>query len=213
MPGILFVVLWSIVLSMVVLTSRVKRPVVLWGLVLLPPLCLIGLWWIPRSRSTEYVIWGPAIMALWISLISIPIRLCDIAYKWRRSTPDANRLQLVRLLRPVLVVLIMGGLVARERMVGNAFEAYTMELAQHIQRTCERQGTCPRTVEGWAVVEENPTFCASEHVITRIGRKALIRYENLIPANQFRLLVNYGDTAWLRASGGAETSLKAPQWQ
>lgn len=208
MTGILSVVLWAIAVAIVVLTSGVKRPRVLWMLVVLPPLCLIGLWWIPLSRSTEYSVWFPATIALLASLISIPIRLCDIAHKWRRSASDVNRVRVIRLMRPILVVLIMGGLLARERLACNAFGVYATEMAQRIQQTCKRQGTCPRTVEGWAVVEEDPTFCASEHAIARLGRKALVRYENMVPANQFRLTVNYGSRIWFNVYGGAETDLK-----
>ncbi len=207
MLEILLVVFWAVVLVTVALTSHVNHRRTLWLLVVLPPLGLLALWWIPFSRRTEFYIWTPPILALYISLVSIPIRLCDIAHKWRQGEPDANRIRLIRLLRPTLVVLIMCGLVARERMACYAFGSYATELAHHIQETCNSNGACPTTLEGCKLVEENPTYAASEQTITRIGRRALVRYENLVPANQFRLTVAYGRFR-LTALGGVERDLK-----
>jgi len=78
MSLLFLLVLWPVMLVMVAFSSRVKRPAVLWMFVLLPPLCLMSLWWIPLARSTMHFIWVPAIVAMWISLVSVLIRLCDI---------------------------------------------------------------------------------------------------------------------------------------
>lgn len=207
MPEIVLVVFWAIVLVTVALTSHVNHRRTLWLLVVLPPLGLIALWWVPFARHTEFYIWAPAILALYISLVSILIRLCDIAHKWRRSESDANRIRLIRLLRPTLVVLIMGSLLARERMACRAFGAYATELAYRVQETCNSNGACPPTLEDWTLVEENPTYAASEQTITRMGRRALVRYENLMPANQSRLTVAYGRFRFT-ALGGVERGLK-----
>lgn len=202
-------VLWPVMLVMVAVSSRVKRPAVLWTFILFPPLCLVSLWWIPPARDTMHFVWVPAIVAMGLSLVSVLVRLCDMALLWRSRPRDANRRRLIRLLRPALIVLIVGTLGARERLASGAIRTRAEILAQQIQQTCEEQGACPETIEGWDVLEENPTFRASERTVRRLGREATLRYENIIAANQFLIKVNYNGMTRYDFHGGVGRDLRA----
>lgn len=201
--------IWPIILLMVFLTHRVKRRYVLWIFILIPPLSLLSLWWIPWARNTMHFIWVPTIIAMWISLVSSLVRICIIAYNWNKRVSEISRPRLVKLVRPVMVVLIMGGLFVRERIAHELFKTYTIEFGQHIQEICDLEGKPPKRIEGWTIIEENPTICISESFITKIGRKASVRYENIIQANKFQILLNYGNLSYYNIRGGVGGNLKA----
>ncbi len=156
-----------------------------------------------------HFIWVPAIIAMWISVVSSLVRICIIAQDWNKRASDKGRIRLIKLVRPIMVVLIMGGMIARERIANELFMKYSMELGHRIQEICDLEGKCPKKIEGWDVIEENPTFCASGSSITKIGRKASVRYENTIRANEFEIIVNYGNMAYYNFRGGVRRNLTA----
>jgi hypothetical protein len=156
-----------------------------------------------------HFIWVPAIIAMWISLISSLVRICIIAQHWNNRASETGRLRSIKLVRPVLLVLIMGGLFVRERIAHELFKTYAIELGQHIQELCDLEGRPPKIIEGWDVIKENPTFCASASSVTKIGRKASVRYEDIIQAKEFRILVNYGNLSYYSIRGGVERNLVA----
>jgi hypothetical protein len=209
MDNIFLFFIWPIILLMLFLTHCVKRRFVLWIFILTPPISLLSLWWIPWAKNTIHFIWVPAIIAMWISLVSSFIRICIIAHNWKKRSSETGQLRLVKLVRPVLVVLIMGGLFVRERIAHELFKTYAIELGQHIQEICDLEGKPPKIIEGWDVIQENSTFCASASSVTKIGRKASVRYEDIIRAKEFRILVNYGNLSYYSIRGGVGRKLKA----
>jgi hypothetical protein len=124
MDEVFLFVFWPVMLLMVAFSSRVRRSLLLWTFILFPPLCLVSLWWIPLARSTMHFIWVPAILAMWLSAVSVLVRLCDIILQWREGSHEATRLRLIRLLRPALIVLIMGTLWAQERLASSTIRNY-----------------------------------------------------------------------------------------
>lgn len=207
MNSVFLFLLWPVILVMVIVTHWVKRPCVLWTFVLLPPLFLLSLWWIPFGRDTQHFVWGPALLAMVVSLVSVALRLCIIVENWRRSTPEVNRLRLIKLVRPALVVLIMGALWARERTAIGVIKADSIALARQIQQVCARDGRCPEMSEGWEVAEENPTLRHSTRVVTRIGRQARVNYYHLLRQDEFELVVNYHNVFWFHFKGGVGKDL------
>ena len=194
---------------MVFLTHRVKRRSVLWMFILTPPLSLLSLWWIPLARNTMHFIWGPAYIAMWISVLSSLVRICIIALNWNKRASEIGRLRLVKLMRPIMVVIIMGGMIAREKLAIKLFSTYSTEFGQRIQEICDLEGKCPKRIEGWDVIQENPTLCVSGSFVNKIGRKASVRYKNIIRANEFEIIVNYGNLSYYYFRGGVERNLKA----
>jgi len=209
MNEIFLFLLWPIILLMVFLTHRVKRRSVLWMFILTPPLSLLSLWWIPNARNTMHFIWVPAIIYMWISVLSSLVRICIIAQDWNKRASEIGRLRLIKLVRPIMVVLIMGGMIGRERLANEMFSTYSIEFGQRIQEICDLEGKCPKRIEGWDVIQENPTLCVSGSFVTKIGRKASVRYKNIIRANEFEIIVNYGNLSYYNFRGGVRRNLKA----
>jgi len=201
-------VLCPLMLLTVVFSSRVRRPVLVWTFILFPPLCLASLWWIPLGRGTMHFIWVPALWAAGFSLISLLARTCDLVPLWRRRPRDANRQRLIGLLRPALIVLVMGVVGVRERLASTAIRDCAAATARRIQEACEVRGACPVALAGWEVVEENPTFHASERTVRRLGREATLRYENFVRTDQFIVRTNYYHFAWYDFHGGVDSDLK-----
>ena len=100
---------------------------------------------------------------------------------------------------------------ARERLANELFSKYTGEFGQSIQEICDLEGKCPKSIEGWDIIEENPTFCASESFVTKLGRKASVRYEYGVIASRFEIFVNYGNLFIYHFRGGVRTNLKAKE--
>lgn len=107
-----------------------------------------------------------------------------------------------------MMVLIIGSMAARERLANDLFSKYTGEFGQSIQEICDLEGKCPKSIEGWDIIEENPTFCASESFVTKLGRKASVRYEYGVIANRFEIFVNYGNLFIYHFRGGVGRNLK-----
>lgn len=105
--------------------------------------------------------------------------------------------------------LIIGSMAARERLANELFSKYTGEFGQSIQEICDLEGKCPKSIDGWDIIEENPTFCASESFVTKLGRKASVRYEYGIIADEFEIFVNYGNLFIYHFRGGVRRNLKA----
>lgn len=196
---------------MVFLTHRVKRRSVLWIFILTPPLSMLSLWWIPLARNTMHFIWVPAIMAMCISILISFLRICIIIKDWKNRATEKGLIRLIKLVRPIMMVLIIGSMAARERLANELFSKYTGEFGQSIQEICDLEGKCPKSIEGWDIIEENPTFCASESFITKLGRKASVRYEHGIIANRFEIFVNYGNLFIYHFQGGVGRNLKAKE--
>jgi hypothetical protein len=146
---------------------------------------------------------------MYISIFSSLVRICIIAKNWNKRASDKGRLRLVKLVRPIMVVLIMGGMIARERRANELFRRYSIELGQHIQEICDLEGKCPKTIEGWDIIQDNPGFCQSGSFVTKVGRKASVRYESMTGANEFEIIVNYGNLARYHFQGGVKRNLKA----
>jgi len=111
------------------------------------------------------------------------------------------------LLRPALIVVVMGIVGGRERLASRVIRDCAATAAQQIQEACEVRGACPDVLAGWEVVEENPTFRASERTVRRLGREATLRYENIITANQFIVRTNYYRLARYDFHGGVDTEI------
>jgi hypothetical protein len=156
-----------------------------------------------------HFIWVPAIIAMWISVVSFLVRICIIAQDWNKRASDKGRIRLIKLVRPIMVVLIMGGMIGRERLAIKMFRTYSIEFGQRIQEICDLEGKCPKTIEGWDIIEENPNLCISGSFVTKLGRKASVRYENKIRANKFEIIVIHTDLSYYNFRGGVRRNLTA----
>ena len=156
-----------------------------------------------------HFIWVPAIIAMYISVFCSFVRICIIVLNWRKRVSETGRLRLIKLVRPVMMFLIIGSMAARERLANELFSKYTVEFGQSIQEICDLEGKCPKSIEGWDIVDENPTFCASESFVTKLGRKASVRYEHGVIAKRFEIFVNYGNLSIYNFRGGVRKKLKA----
>jgi len=130
---------------------------------------------------------------------------------WSKRSTETGRIRFIRLVRPVMMVLIIGSMAARERLANELFSRYTVEFGQSIQEICDLEGKCPKSIDGWDIVDENPTFCASESFVTKLGREASVRYEYGVIADRFEIFVNYGNLSIYNFRGGVGRNLKAQE--
>jgi hypothetical protein len=174
---IVLFITWIILPAMVFTTYRIKSKTVRWLFILMPPISLLSLIWIPLDRGTEYL-WLPAILATFFSLGSIVVKLiAAVAHRIRTGKMLWPSL-LTRLIRPILVVCIMCGLRARERLSIRYINVYALQLAKEIQETYDPNEVCPEALKGWEISMNQSGFSSCFSKVKKYGRESTIRYEN-----------------------------------
>ncbi|MBN1505940.1 MAG: hypothetical protein JW955_03795 [Sedimentisphaerales bacterium] len=200
---------WIVLPLMVFATYRITNRGLRWVFILLPPLSLLVLIWVPFDRNTMYSWWVPAILATYGSILSIALNLMaglfQMMWTCRVIRPPVG----IRLIRPMLVVCIMGGLTARERLAVRAVDAYALDLALRTQAACDTNRVCPKMMPGWEMIEENPTFRRCATYVKKYGRRSLLRYDQ--SWDGFEVQVRHNAWGWLTIAGGVDKELTARQ--
>ncbi|MHC4560553.1 MAG: hypothetical protein ACYTFW_22785 [Planctomycetota bacterium] len=205
---IVFFITGIILLVMVFTTYQIKSKAVRWLFILIPPISLLSLIWIPLDRGTEYL-WLPAILAAFFSLGSIVVKLiAALAHRTRTGKMLWPSL-VTRLIRPILVVCIMCGLRARERLSIRCINVYAVQLAKEIQETYDPNEICPEAIKGWEISENDPWLSRCFSEVKKYGRKSTIRYENSKYSKEFKFIVRHNVYVWFTVSGGVDKDLRA----
>jgi len=196
---ILFVV-WPLLLVVILKTRHPKTLRQHWLSILLPPLVLFCvLLMFPFHRYTMHLIGFPAMLALYVSIGSVVIRLILAVSQAITKSSSATSAWL-GLVRPILVVAIVGGMILRDRTAIRAAKNYANQLAIEIQQSYDPNAVCPEVLNGWKVEQNNPTFSMCSSKIKRYGRKIDLRYENIKSAGEFSLSVGSFGFGWIPIS-------------
>lgn len=210
MQMFIILVVWPLVLAVVLNTRQPKTPVRRWLSILLPPVVLFCvLLMFPFHRYTMHFIWFPAILALYISIGSVLIRLI-LAVSQAITKSSSTSSVLLGLIRPILVVVIVGGFKMRDSIAISSTVNYASALAIEIQKTYDPNVVCPEILRGWVVEQSNPTYSMCSYTYKRYGREMAMKYENIKLAGEFSLSVGYFGFAWIPINGGKERTLELP---
>ena len=195
---------WPLLIAMVLSTCKTKSPLLRWLFILLPPLVLLYvLLMFPYHRYTIHFIWFPAILALFVSTFSVVIRLILGVRQTITKSPGTLSIWL-GLIRPVLVVAIVGGLIMRDRIAVRAAENYAKELTIEIQQSYDPNSVCSEILSDWKVDENNPAYSKCSTDINRYGLRIPMKYENIKSAGKFNVSVSYFGFAWVDFKGGQQ---------
>lgn len=206
---IVFLITWIILPVMVFTTYRIKNKPVRWLFLLIPPISLLSLIWIPFDRGTDYPFWFPAMLATYFSLGSIVVKLIAALVQRTRTGKRLWPYLLTRLIRPILVVCIMGGLITRDRLAIRSIDVYAVKLAKEIQETYDPNEVCPEATKGWEISENDPTFSRCFSKVKKYGRKSTIHYQNSKSSKEFKVIVWHNAYVWFTVSGGVNKDLRA----
>jgi hypothetical protein len=202
----LYFTFWIILIVVIMVTYGIKNPFLRWIFILLPPLSLLLLMWVPIDLITT-ALWGPAMLAFVISIISIVYRLtCAYINKLKKKPPSPITLK-IELIRPILVVLIFPTVFGITKLSQKSADIYAAKTAKNVQRMCNENGVCPEFIEGWEVGVES--WYASSKLYGRYGSKYIIRYCIEDDPNGFTIIVRHNIDEGFYIYGGVGKTLQA----
>jgi hypothetical protein len=198
--------IFSIVLiPIVLLTYKIKNPILRWCFIIIPPLFVVFLYWIPFDILTT-AFWLPASIAFLWSVISLLINIVRIIVRGLRKRLQIKFVK-TRFLRPSLTIVIfltVTFLVHKSLLSANK---YGIEVAKKIQAIVEASGVCPEKIQGWEVDKWDPNKCTTRY--GKYGAKYPIRYMLSQDRKEFTIVVYYNFEEGLFVTGGVNLELKA----
>ena len=217
-----FIPIWQIYLCLltllivaVFLTHKCKNRFLLWAAILLPPLLIIPLRWIPRDIMTT-IFWAPAAIAYIWSIVVILYRCLKIIIKCvavacKASPKNAlHGLPFIKLIRPAMVIGIYMYTTHIVNLSVMSADRYGVTVAKQIQAQAQADGLCPDIIKGWPIDDRDWIDC--EKLYGEYGTKYPLRYKVSDDKLTFKLYVRHSIDVDFVLLGGVETELKAEKW-
>ncbi len=208
----LFLIFSVVSLPIVLLTYKIKNPILRWCFIIIPPLFVVFLYWIPWDILTMSF-WVPASIAFLWSVVSVLINIVRIIVRGLRKRPQIKFAK-TRFLRPALTIIIfltVAFLVHQSLLSANK---YGIEAAKKIQAIVDVNGICPEKIQEWEVYKWDPNQCVTKY--GKYGTKYPIRYMASQDRKEFTIMVYNNFDERLYVSGGVNLELKAvhsgPGW-
>jgi len=168
-----------------------------WLLILLPPLLLTPLLFIPLDMFTM-LFWGPAFLIFLVSAWHI---LQFLAKRLRGQTQF--RKELIRPLLAILIIVAAAGLVAASR---HSADEFGRRIARNAQQICNERGECPLIVEGLSHLEGRTRgLCRTSY--GDYGAKFVITYSASEDRKTFQVTVRHNIDEALILQGGVHQEL------
>jgi hypothetical protein len=208
-----FLIFAVVLVPIVLLTYRVKNPILRWCFIIIPPLFVILLYWIPWDILTM-VFWVPAGVAFLWSIISIVINTLRTIIRRLCRKPQVSHFK-IRFLRPAFTIAIFLAVAFSVHQSLLSANKYGIEAAKKIQGIVDANGICPEKVQGWEVYKWDPNHCITRY--GKYGAKYPIRYMPSQNRREFTVMVYSNFDERLYVSGGVDLELKAvhsgPGWE
>jgi hypothetical protein len=198
-----------IVLTIVIcLTYKIKNAVLRWSLVVIPPLFIIPLYWVPWDILT-CLFWIPAIIAFLWSLLSLIINIVRIIFRKVRKKPQINFVKL-RFFRPALTVIIFLFVHFFVNRSLSSADKFAKETAIKIQAQINTSGECPKKIEDWESDKWDPNI--SIIMYGKYGTKYPVRYHTFEDGKEFEISVRHNIDEGFFVSGGINRALTAKRF-
>jgi len=194
-----------VLLPIFLLTYRIKNSFLRWCLIIIPPLFLIFLYWIPCDIWTM-PFWAPAGFAFFWSVISLLINVVIIIVRRLRKRPQIifNKTRFVRPILTICIFLIVFSFVQQSRFSANK---YAMEVGKEIQSIADTNGICPEKIQGWVVSERDPNMYGNMY--GKYGTKYPVKYLPSENRKEFTISVYNNIDEHFYVTGGVELELRA----
>lgn len=177
-----------------------------WPKLLIPPLFLIPLIWIPWDIITV-TFWIPGIIVFIWSVISIFVQLTILIIRHfkKQYVPLYIKLQIIR---PILAVTIFLIVVLAINLSLASADKYGIEAAKQIQTQCMEQGICHDKIDGWDIEESEYGIRVSK-LYGKYGTKYILRYSASDDKKEFTISVRHNIDKGFYIKGGVNKELKA----
>jgi len=203
--GLFSFLLTVLVILIVCITYRVHNPALRWFFIILPPLSLILLYWIPQN-SAGMLYWIPASIAFLWSAISILVNTIIIVKKEIKHESLPALLK-IKFIRPSLTIVICLTAIIAERQSLASADKYAIETAKNIQAIAKTSHNIPEKIDGWNEHTWDSNDCRIMY--GKYGTKYPITYEYSSDKKEFTIWVRHSIDITFYIYGGVEIPLNA----
>jgi len=193
-------------LVLVFITYKIKNTFIRWPCIVLPPLSLVILVWIPQDLITV-VVWRPAQVAMLFSICSIVVNVVVAIIRRIRKQKAGGVSLVVRLIRPVMVVCIYFCVVSIVRLSIKSADIYAVQVGKQVQQSCDTNGLCPERIDGWDASVREGVQC--EIWYGKYGTKYFLRYMISGEGKEFTILTKHNIDEAFYVTGGVNKNLAA----
>jgi hypothetical protein len=189
--------LWVGVFFLLRKTYKIRNRILQWGLILIPPLLLFAMIFVPWDIGTT-MIWLVVYIIFLISLFKLCVYLWKILLKHNSEI----RIQLIRPLLTMAVIIISRILVS-ESLV--SADSYAVKMAMEIQEQVNKNSKCPEHLEGW----EQDRYSVWYKLYGKYGTKYRVRYDLSKDKQEFTFSVRHNIDEGFHIAGGVGKTLQA----
>ena len=195
----------AVPIPLLLYTYKINNRILLWLLIIVPPLLLCPLAVIPiRSPISLCAIWLPVLPYLVASIIILIVRIVRIIKK------PYDKMRRIKLVRPTLVIVIFVLAFCCHGVSKNMANKYLFELAQDIQSRCNSNGIRPESMEGWqSGVSLLTKKCYFKSEIRKLGIRYPLHYYPSDDEKSFNVEIIHGFNMGIYVKGGVGKELKA----
>jgi len=190
------------------LTYKIRNTALRWSLIVIPPLFIIPLYWVPWDMAT-CLFWFLAIIAFLLSIISISIRTITIIVR-AIAHKHQSAMAKIKFIRPALTLLIFSLVAISVRLSLISADEFGIETAKRIKSVADANGICPKKLEGW-----EPDFRDANDSIMfygKYGTKYPIKYTPSKDLKEFTIKVRHHIDYALFIYGGVNVPLTTDRY-
>lgn len=212
MPFLLSLIVLIIILIITVIISKtyaIKNKFLLWSAIIIPPLLLIYLIWIPVDMVT-LLLWFPGAIAFLISAVSTIVNFVKFLRLSKDKKEEIGKIK-IRLIRPMLTMLVFLFAILCLAASRKSADNYAATVGKKIQGICSAEELCPESIAGWSSVPEESGY-NSVIFYGKYGTKYRVSYSVSKDRKSFNIEVKHNIDEGLSIKGGVGKQLKIKLW-
>jgi hypothetical protein len=187
------------------LTYKCKNAVLRWLLIVVPPLFMIPLYWVPWDILT-IIFWIPADIAFLWATLSLVFNVVRIILRKLRKKPQIEYVK-IRFVRPVLTIAIFLSVSFLVNQSLHSADEFAKKTGRKIQDETKINGVCPKTIQDWEVDKHDPNINITWY--GKYGTKYPLKYYISENGKEFNVRVYHNIDKAFYVSGGVDRKLTA----
>jgi len=207
---IIFLIIFVLIIWILAKTYTFKNKFFLWLAIIIPPLLLIYLIWVPFDMPT-IVLWLPGMIVFLVSAISIIANFLKFIFLSKGQKDEKNKFK-IRFIRPTLAILIFLFaflcLAASQKSADN----YAVNMSKKIQSECNAEKKCPENIAGWWNDLPELSGYTSAVLYGKYGTKYRVSYSVSEDKQSFNMAVRHNIDEGLSINGGVDKQLDIKLW-
>ncbi|MDD4183692.1 MAG: hypothetical protein PHT53_07760, partial [Candidatus Omnitrophica bacterium] len=162
----IFLIILVLIIMIIVKTYTFKNKFFRWLAIVIPPILLIYLIWIPFD-IVAHLLWLPGQIAFLISIVSIIINLINFI-RLNNNKVGQDKIR-IRFVRPMLTILVFLFALLCVNASRNSADNYAIDVSKRIQDVCNADKICPEAIAGWENIPKGEFWYSSVIVYGKYG--------------------------------------------